>query len=316
MKSRNSLKSHQRLLIFLLMMLALTCVISPWMALGADWVYRNWPSLISERVPFSRVFNRSFMIAGIIGFVVARRFIFPPRLKMLLSPGFATAARLLRDGWILATGSMILLVALMAIAGIFEPFFRLSWSESIATLAGAFSAGIFAGFLEEIFFRGILFLGLRDDGRPFSAYLLANLFYSALHFVKPGEAYFVDGIEPLAGFRHLLITFEPFLHPLVLLPGIFGLFLIGVILSYALVRTGNLYLSIGLHAGWVFGLKVMRVFGDFKRTDLGWVFGSTDPKIVSGVATWLGVLLVGLIVHRLTRPGSHFSSDLRPPPAV
>jgi len=61
-----SLKSHQRLLIFLLSVLALTCVISPWMALGADWVAARWPSLISERVPFSRVFNRAFMIAGII----------------------------------------------------------------------------------------------------------------------------------------------------------------------------------------------------------------------------------------------------------
>ncbi len=290
-------------------MLALTCVISPWMALGADWVYRSWPSLISERVPFSRVFNRAFMIAGIIGFIVARRFIFPPRIKMLLSPGLTTAAQLLSGGWILATGSTVLLVALMAMDGIFAPFFRLSLPQSVATLAGAFSAGIFAGFLEEIFFRGILFLGLRDDGKRFSAYVLANLFYSVLHFVKPGQDYFLEGIQPLAGFRHLLITFEPFLHPLVLLPGIFGLFLIGVILSYALVRTGNLYLSIGLHAGWVFGLKVIRVFGDYRRNDLGWVFGSTDPKIVSGVATWLGVLLVGLVVRRLTRPGSCFSTD-------
>ena len=72
-------------------------------------------------------------------------------------------------------------------------------------------------------------------------------------------------------------------------------------MSYALARTGNLYLSIGLHAGWVFGLKVIRVFGDFSREDLGWIFGSTDPKIVSGVATWIGVLLVAVAVRQLTR---------------
>jgi membrane protease YdiL (CAAX protease family) len=46
---------------------------------------------------------------------------------------------------------------------------------------------MFAGSLEEICVRGILFLGLRDDGRPVAAYMLANLFYSALHFVEPGE---------------------------------------------------------------------------------------------------------------------------------
>ncbi len=301
MKSGDSLKSYQRLLIFLLLILAITCVISPWMALGADWVYLNWPSLIDERVPFPRVFNRAFMVAGIIGFVAARKFIFPPRLKPLLLPGFRIAMHLASLGWILGVASTALLVSLMTIGDIFVPFFRLSWGESVSRLIGAFFAGMFAGSLEEIFFRGILFLGLRDDGRPVAAYMFANLFYSALHFVKPGEPYFLNGIEPLAGFRHLLTTFEPFFHPIDLLPGIFGLFLIGVILSYALVRTGNLYLSIGLHAGWVFGLKVIRVFGDFSRQDLGWMFGSTDPKIVSGVATWIGLLLVAVAVRQLTR---------------
>jgi len=312
MKSAGSLKSYQRLLIFLLLILAITCVISPWMALGADWVYLKWPSLIGERVPFSRVFNRAFMVAGIIGFIVARKFIFPPKLKPLLLPGFGKATCLLSLGWIFSFVSTTLVVCLMAIGDVFEPFFRLSLEESISKLISALFAGIFAGFFEEIFFRGILFLGLRDDGRPWAAYLFANLFYSLLHFVKPGEAYFLNGIDPLAGFHHFLTTFEPFFHPTDLLPGIFGLFLIGVILSYALVRTGNLYLSIGLHAGWVFGLKVIRVFGDFSRQDLGWLFGSTDPKIVSGVATWIGLLLVAAAVRRLTRHNPQESPEAAP----
>jgi len=227
----------------------------------------------------------------------------------LLMPGFPKASRLLSVGWILGVASTALLIILMTIGDIFDPFFRLSWGESVSRLISAFFAGIFVGFLEEIFFRGILFRELRDDGRPLAAYLFANLFYSALHFVKPGEAYFLNGVQPLAGFRHLLTTFEPFLHPLDLIPGMFGLFLIGVILSYALVRTGNLHLSIGLHAGWIFGLKVIRVFGDFSRQDLGWIFGFTDPKIVSGIATWIGVILVGVAVHLLTRRGSRLAVD-------
>ncbi|HSK28365.1 MAG TPA: CPBP family glutamic-type intramembrane protease, partial [Candidatus Limnocylindria bacterium] len=165
----------------------------------------------------------------------------------------------------------------------------------------AFMSGAFAGFLEEVFFRGILFKGLYQEGRALRAYVLANLFYSAIHFVKPGKPYYLDGFEPLAGFQHLLLTFTPFLEPLELLPGIFGLFLIGVVLSFALARTGKLYLSIGLHAGWIISLKTVRVFGDYSREDLGWVFGSIDPKIVSGVATWFGIAMVGVAVHFLTR---------------
>lgn len=85
---------------------------------------------------------------------------------------------------------------------------------------------------------------------------------------------------------------QPFSEALMLLPGIFGLFLIGAVLSYTLARTGNLYLSIGLHAGWIVGLKMSRVFGDFTRENLGLLFGAADPKIIGGVAAWIGILRV------------------------
>jgi CAAX protease family protein len=296
-----SLQSHQRLMIFLLAVLALTCVVSPWMALSADWIAEHWPTLLSERVPFSRIFNRAFMIVGIVAGILARRYIIPDYVKTLLLVGIKRGWRNLLIGWLLAVGSMALLVVLMTAADIFTPFFRLSLAESLSRCAGGFFAGAFAAFFEELFFRGILFLGLRQQSGSLRAYVLANLFYSVLHFVKPGESYFLNGLEPLAGFRHLAGTFEPFLEPLEIAPGVFGLFLIGIVLSYAIVRTGSLYLSIGLHAGWVFALKSMRVFGDFTRGDLGWLFGSTDPKIVSGVVTWIGIALVGLAVYRLTR---------------
>ena len=84
-------------------------------------------------------------------------------------------------------------------------------------------------------------------------------------------------------------------------PGLLGLFLIGAVLCYAFERTGTLYVSIGLHAGWIFSLKTLRVFGDFRRDDLGWMFGATDPKIVSGVVTWVGIVLVGIAVGLITR---------------
>jgi membrane protease YdiL (CAAX protease family) len=296
-----SFKAHQRLLIFLLLVLALTCVISPWLAVGADWAQSRWPDAFDERIPFSRVFNRAFMIAGMILFFCFRRYLMAGDLKALLAIKPRAAGRDLLIGCGLALGSMAGLLTAMAAADIYRPFFRLSVGESLLRFFSAFMSGAFAGFLEEVFFRGILFKGLYQEGRELRAYVLANLFYSALHFVKPGEPYYLDGVEPLAGFHHLLLTFTPFLEPLELLPGIFGLFLIGVVLSFALARTGKLYLSIGLHAGWIISLKTVRVFGDYSREDLGWVFGSIDPKIVSGVATWFGIAMVGVAVHFLTR---------------
>jgi uncharacterized protein len=305
-----SMSTHQRLLIFLLFVLTLTSILSPWFAVGLGWLVDHLPGL--EHYPFSRIFNRTFMISGIILFFICRPLLKIGNLSELGVVSLGEGGSDLLRGWTLAVISMAALMSAMSVGQVFEPSFRLSFSRSVSRCFSALLSGAFAGALEEIFFRGILFKGLLQSGRLFRALVLSSLFYSALHFVEPGKAYFVSGLEPMAGFRHLFYTFTPFLEPLDILPGMFGLFLLGIVMSYAFLRTGNLYLAIGLHAGWIFSLKSMRVFGDFRREDLGWLFGSTDPKIVSGVATWIGILSVLLLVHWLTRNRCAISLDRTP----
>lgn len=305
-----SMSTHHRLFIFLIFVLALTAILSPWFAIAANWV--SVQLLGVERFPFSRIFDRTFMFLGILLFFLCRRLL---RIGNLADLGLVSLARGGGDlprGWSLAVGSLAALVLVMSVAQVFEPYFRLSLSRSLSRSFSALLAGVFAGSLEEIFFRGILFKGLLQNGRLFRAFVLSSLFYSALHFVEPGKAYFVNGFEPLAGFRHLIYTFTPFSEPLNILPGMFGLFLLGIVLSYAFLRTGNLYLSIGLHAGWIFGSQSMRIFGDFRRDDLGWLFGSTNPKIVSGVAAWIGFISVLLLVHSITRNRCGLTTDQTP----
>lgn len=295
------MKSYQRLLIFVLLVLALTAVASPWAATAWDLMSGAQAVAREDRIPFSRIFDRFFMISGVLLF-----FAYRPLLK-IESPsqlGLTPRARAAHDiaiGLCLALGSMLLLGLIMSLAEVYKPFFRLSLSESLEQCAKALLTAFTVGFLEEIFFRGIIFRGLLEDWKPLPAFVVANLFYSALHFVRPAEEYFLSGIDPWAGFRHLFSTFAPFLEPAQIAPGIIGLFLIGIVLTYAFVRTGTLYLSIGLHAGWIISIKTVRVFGDYTRESLGWLFGSTDPKIVSGVMTWAGVILVGVAVHWITR---------------
>jgi membrane protease YdiL (CAAX protease family) len=195
---------------------------------------------------------------------------------------------------------MIALGIAMSVADVFTPYFRVSLSQSLSRCAGALATALTVGFLEEIFFRGIFLKGLMDDLKPAAAFVLANLFYAAIHFVKPGAPYTMDAFDPWLGFRHLASTFAPFFEPFEFGPGLIGLFFIGLALSYAFLRTASLYLSIGLHAGWIFSIKTVRVFGDYTREDLGWLFGSTDPKIVSGIATWIGILIVIAAVHWMT----------------
>ena len=295
------MKSYQRLLIFVLLVLALTAVVSPWAALWWDLISGAHIASPEDRIPFSRFFDRFFMISGILLFFFCRSLL---RINSLSQLGLVPRTRAAPDvatGLCLSLGSMLMLGLAMALAQVYEPFFRLSLSESFQRCLTAVLSGFTVGFLEEIFFRGIIFRGLLEDWKPIPAFIAANLFYSALHFVEPPEEYFLSGVDPLAGFRHLFSTFAPFSEPAAIAPGVIGLLLIGIVLSYAYVRTGVLYLSIGLHAGWVISIKTVRVFGDYRTEDLGWLFGSTDPKIVSGVATWIGVLLVGIAIYWLTR---------------
>ena len=308
-----SMKSYQRFLIFVLLVLALTALLSPWAAAAWAHMISTRPAWGKYQYSFSRIFDRLFMIAGIFLFFVCRSFL---KLGSLNELGLTPRTRAPRDlclGAGLALASMVALGLIMSLTEVFTPFFRLSLSESLARCGSALIAAIGAGFAEEIFFRGIIFKGLREDLGPARSYLFAALFFSAIHFVQPSDDAVLTGIDPWAGIRHLLRSFHPFLDPGILLPGLFGLFLIGVILCYAFERTATLYLSIGLHAGWIFGLKSLRVFGDYARPDLGWLFGSTNPKIVSGVVTWIGLGMVALAVHRITRRRSRLVAD-RPPP--
>ncbi len=55
--------------------------------------------------------------------------------------------------------------------------------------------------------------------------MFTRLLFTCL--VKPGQSYYLDQIDPFAGFRHPFTTFGAFLDPIPLLPEIFGLFLVG-----------------------------------------------------------------------------------------
>jgi membrane protease YdiL (CAAX protease family) len=295
------MKSYQRLLIFGLLALAFTALLSPWAAAAWEGFISARPGWEEYHYSFSRIFDRFFMISGMILFFICRPLLKIDSLRQLGLMPRTQAARHLSTGAGFALTSMVGLVAVMALTDVFEPFFRLSLAESLARCGKALLAAVAAGFVEEIFFRGIIFKGLRDDLGSYRAYFFSAIFFAAIHFVQPANNAALSGIDPWAGIRHVLNSFQPFLDLEALFPGLFGLFLLGIVLCYAFERTGTLYLSIGLHAGWIFGLKTIRVFGDFRRGDLGWLFGSTDPKIVSGVVTWLGLLLVALAVRQLTR---------------
>src|SRR5438046_4013956 len=126
------MKSYQRLLIFGLVALAFTALLSPWAAAAWEQFISAHAGWEEYRYPFSRIFDRFFMISGIILFFVCRPLLKIGSLNQLGLTPRTEAARNLAVGAALAIVSMASLVLVMSLTDVCVPFFCLSFSYSCA----------------------------------------------------------------------------------------------------------------------------------------------------------------------------------------
>jgi membrane protease YdiL (CAAX protease family) len=104
--------------------------------------------------------------------------------------------------------------------------------------------------LEEALFRG-LFLGVLLRGfRPWPAITLSAAIFSIVHFLKAPDQT-TTSVQWNSGFVSLAHSFDQFGEPMLVLAGFTTLFVIGLVLAHARLRTQSLWLPIGLHSGWI-----------------------------------------------------------------
>src|SRR3990172_835393 len=191
------MKSYQRILVFLLLVLLLTVIVSPWAAWSWNSFIKAWPQWREYPPSFSHIFGRLFMILGAGLFFLCRPLLKIQSLSQLglkpTRPWHCDFAR----GALIAVASVIAVASLMSVLDVFTPFFRLSLSVALERSLKALLAALTVGFLEEIFFRGIIFKGRGENTRRATAFTAASLFFAAIHFVRPGERFSVEGIDPL-----------------------------------------------------------------------------------------------------------------------
>lgn len=177
-------------------------------------------------------------------------------------------------------------------------------------LNAGFSA-IVVSFLEELLFRG----GIMGSVQRFYEWRFALAFSSAIYAI----VHFFAKIERLteihwySGFVGILTMFRGFLDLKALIPGFLNLFLVGIILGIFFKRFGNLYFSIGTHAGWIFWLKIYGFFAVFNESHNVWLFGSA--KLVDGWLTFFVLLPLALALgyklgsHKSENAGSSIHTD-------
>ena len=143
--------------------------------------------------------------------------------------------------------------------------------------------------LEEVLFRGGIFGGLRRVLHWPFALAFTSAIYALVHFLQPAELTgAVAWDSGLVLLPHILGGFADF-HALV--PGFFNLTLAGVLLGLAYQRSGNLYFSIGLHAGWIFWLKTYGAFTIAAPNSMVWFWGGA--KLIDG---WLAFFVLAAML--------------------
>jgi membrane protease YdiL (CAAX protease family) len=127
--------------------------------------------------------------------------------------------------------------------------------------------------LEELMFRGYPFQRLVEAIRPVWAILVLSVFFGAVHLQNPHAGGLVSW-------------------------GFFNTILVGVLFAYAYLRTGMLWLPIGMHFGWNFFLGTVYGLPVSGLRDFSVIVRSTaaGSKLLTGGSYGIESSLTGTVV--------------------
>jgi len=207
-----------------------------------------------------------------------------PRPRFLLLTG---------GGWLaglLLLGALVLLLWLLEIryyapAGPSDVIGRRIMTN---LLSGTF-AGLLIGFLEETFFRGMVYSAVKKESGIAAAVLLSSALYAAMHFLVAAPLPAGGPLVWSSGLSLLPSVGSNLLDPSHL-DSFIALFTAGALLALVREYSGSIALAVGIHAGWVTVIKLAKYLLDTNpSSDLLWLVGDYD-----GISGLLGAALLAL----------------------
>lgn len=254
-----------------------------------------------ERAQITRYFNRALQFSALVlawpflrwlgvggekgtGWLLLRP---NPRRWQHLGLGFALAA-----GTLLLLGAIYVAIGWYRLHDGAKPLPRL--------LASALGTGFSVALLEEFLFRGALFALILRTARPLAGLVFLSAFFAVVHFLKPPDGLTIPPIEWHSGFWVLGQIFGQFGDVDFLLAELILLFCVGWVLGWTRLKTGSLWLAIGLHAGWVFGIKLFSA-GTRKVAAIDDMLPWAGPNLRVGFNSVVVVCLCGAVLVWLLR---------------
>lgn len=260
----------------------------------AQWAAAEVPALQPlAGQPFHRYVNRCLLVTAVLGLWPLLRALnlFGRRALGLNSP--LAARRELGWGLVLGFGSLLVVAVALTTAGARAWNAGLGAVTAVKLLLSATVSASAVALLEEVLFRGVVFGALRRVWPMWAALLASAALYATLHFLArvahEGPVGWDAGLALLPRMMRGIAAPENLLPALTLLLG-------GLALGLACQRTGNLWFAIGLHAGWVFWLKVFKSI-TVVGPAAGGAFWGTE-KLLDG---WMALLTMAAVLAVVAR---------------
>ena len=129
---------------------------------------------------------------------------------------------------------------------------------------------------------------------------LLFLLFAIIHFLKPPPhcaKLLAEDIHYFGtGFWTVGQIFAQFENPMFIAKGFSTLFAVGLVLGWARIYTSSLWLSIGLHAGWVFCVKTYDYHSNIpKKFNKDFLLPYIGSDLKEGLIPLIGVILTGII---------------------
>lgn len=248
-------------------------------ALLAPWAFRAAREL-GQHAPFRRVFDRTLLVVAVIGLWPLSRTLGIRSCGEIGYPQTRGWWKQVALGVVLGVGSFAAAGGLLLLLGARKMDPNVGVAAFFARLPGFVGAAIAVAVIEETYFRGGLQGALQRGMKPFAAIAVASAIYSVVHFLKPPAVdVAAEVVRWSSGFDYLARVFAQCWRGHEVGLGVVTLWLVGSILGLAFVRTKALYVSIGLHGGWVLTLKSYSL--------------CTQAKLPQAASWWGGSALTG-----------------------
>ena len=282
MKSGRALHPLAKILLYLAVVILAAALLSP----PIFWLLDG-----TINFPFYRYFSRTAQITAIVLLVPL---LFWLNIRKVSEIGLEKNSRGWRDA-VVGLGLGWVPVALLGAGYLWWGVFRFNADIEGVKIFRIAGTAVVVAVVEEFLFRGVaLGLAARSFGR-WTAAVAVSLIFAAVHFLKPAKE--ADAVVYWwTGFAQIPRILESVPHPVTLAFGFVSLFVAGMILALAALRTRSLWLPIGIHAGWILGQQGFQWLARPAEKSFASFLPWVGPNVVSGaVPTGMVPLIVLLL---------------------